>query len=180
MHKYDIIITEVSDMKGYLRVASIMPNIKVGNPTYNLREIKDDINKANTLNAKICVLPELSLTGLNLKSLYHDNNILNSSLDALYNLLTFSSELDIIIIASLPFEYNKNIYEVAAIIKSGDILGLVPKNNFINDENRDFFSILKNNIDNIKLYDKERNIEYNFPFSNNLLFKCDKFDFSVL
>ena len=78
-------------MKGYLRVASIMPNIKVGNPTYNLDEIKDDIRKANTLNSKICVLPELSLTGLNLESLYYDNNLLNSSLDSLFNLLTFST-----------------------------------------------------------------------------------------
>ncbi len=167
-------------MKGYLRVASIMPNIKVGNPTYNLDEIKDDIRKANTLNSKICVLPELSLTGLNLESLYYDNNLLNSSLDSLFNLLTFSSELDIIIVVSFPFLYNKSVYEVAAIIKSGDILGFVPKNNFKNNENKEFFSVLKNNIDNVKLYDKERNIEYNFPFSNNLLFKCENFNFSVL
>ncbi len=167
-------------MKGYLRIASIMPNIKVGNPIFNLGEIKNDINKANTLNAKICVLPELSFTGINLKSLYHDKNILNASLEALFNLLTFSSELDVIIIVSLPFEYNKNIYEVAAIIKSGDILGFVPKNSFDNSENKDYFSILNNNIDNIKLHDKDRNIEYNFPVSNDLVFKCDKFNFTVL
>ena len=78
-------------MKGYLRVASIMPNIKVGNPAYNLNSIKDDILKANTLNVKLCVLPELCMTGSNLKSLFYDKNILNERLNSLFSLLTFSS-----------------------------------------------------------------------------------------
>lgn len=167
-------------MKGYLRVASIMPNIKVGNPTQNLNAIKDDILKANTLNAKLCVLPELCFTGINLKSLYHDKNILNNSIEALFSLLTFSSELDIVMIVSMPFEYNGLVYEVAAVIKSGKILGFVPKNSFTGDMNNDYFSTLKNDIDNITLYDRERNIEYSFPFSKKILFKNDKFSFSLI
>ena len=167
-------------MKGYLRVASIMPNIKVGNPAFNLNSIKDDLLKANTLNVKICVLPELCLTGSNLKSLYLDKNILNESINSLFSLLTFSSELDLIIIVSLPFQYNSQIYEIAAVIKSGKILGFVPKNNFNDSENKDFFSKFNSDIDNITLYDSERNIKYEFPFSNKILFECEKFNFSVI
>ena len=167
-------------MKGYLRVASIMPNIKVGNPTYNLNFIKDDILKANTLNVKLCVLPELCITGSNLKSLFYDKNILNESLNSLFSLLTFSSELDITIVVSLPFEYNNKIYDVAAVIKSGDILGFVPKNDFKESINKDYFSKFDSDIENIVLYDRDRNIKYEFPFSKNILFECNTFNFSVI
>ena len=168
-------------MKGYLRVASIMPNINVGNPLKNANSIKDEILKANTLSVKFCVLPELCLTGNNLQSLYFDRNILEDAKSALFSILTFSSELDIVIIISLPFEYNNKIYEVAAIIKSGNILGFVPKYIFDNNDiNKDFFSILEEDIENISLYDKERNIQYNFQFSKNLIFKNDIFSFSII
>ena len=168
-------------MKGYLRVASIMPNINVGNPLKNANSIKDEILKANTLSVKFCVLPELCLTGNNLQSLYFDRNILEDAKSALFSILTFSSELDIVIIISLPFEYNNKIYEVAAIIKSGNILGFVPKYIFDNNDiNKDFFSILEEAIENISLYDKERNIQYNFQFSKNLIFKNDIFSFSII
>lgn len=167
-------------MKGYLRVAAIMPNIDVGNPLNNLNSIKDEILKANTLSVKLCVLPELCLTGNNLQSLYLDRSILKESRNALFSLLTFSSELDIVIVASLPFEYNNSVYEVAAVIKSGNILGFVPKYKFdVNDVNRDYFSILKNSIENLTLTDTERNIQYNFPFSKDLVFCNDDFSFAV-
>ena len=167
-------------MNGYLRVASIMPNVFVGNPLKNLNSIKDEILKANTLSVKFCVLPELCITGNNLQSLYFDRNILNDAKAALFSLLTFSSELDMVIIVSLPFELNDNIYEVASIIKSGNILGFVPKNVFkFNNDNKDYFSKLNQNIENITLYDNERNILYSFPFSNDLLFSNDKFKFSI-
>ena len=168
-------------MNGYLRVASIMPNITVGNPLNNLNAIKDEILKANTLSVKICVLPELCLTGNNLQSLYFDRNILKDVRKSLYSLLAFSTELDILIIVSLPFEYNNQVYEVAAVIKSGNILGFVPKNHFNHDnDNKDYFSILENDIENLTLYDEERNVQYSFPFSNKLLFSNDKYSFSII
>lgn len=167
-------------MKGYLRVAAIMPNVSVGNPLKNLNSIKDEILKANTLSVKLCVLPELCLTGNNLQSLYLDRSILEGCKNALFSLLTFSSELDIVIVVSFPFEYKNCIYEVASVIKSGNILGFVPKSHFdFDDVNKDYFSILKHSVDNLTLIDKERNIQYNFPFSKDLIFYNDELSFSV-
>ena len=168
-------------MKGYLRVAALMPNIKVGNPIANLESIKEEILKANTLQVKFCVLPELCITGNSIGNLFHDKNILNHSLKALYSLLTFSSELDTVIVISLPFEYANCIYEVAAVIKSGNILGFVPKYKFNDsDKNANYFSTLKRGIENLTLIDEDRNIKYDFPFANDLVFSNDKFTFSVI
>ena len=165
-------------MNGYLRVAALMPNIKVGNPNSNLESIKEEILRANTMSAKFCVLPELAITGNNLKSLYHDRNILNDTLKSFFSLLTFSSELDLVIVSSFPFEYNNNVYEMTAVIKSGNILGFVPKNKF--KDNQKYFSSFNNDNDNFEIFDKERNIQYNFPISENLVFSNEKFNFSII
>ena len=60
-------------MKGYLRVAALMPNIKVGNPIANLESIKEEILKANTLQVKFCVLPELCITGNSISKILEHN-----------------------------------------------------------------------------------------------------------
>ena len=157
-----------------------MPSIKVGNVTHNLNSIKDEILKANALSVKFCVLPELCLTGNGLESLYFDKNILNNCKNAIFSLLTFSNEFDMIIILSMPFEYKSNVYEVAVIIKSGKILGFVPRNSFkITDSNKNYFSRLNQDIDNIVLIDKDKNIKYQCPFSENLVFYNDNYAFNV-
>lgn len=168
-------------MKGYLRVATLIPNIKVGNPKTNLETIKEDILKANTLSVKLCVLPELSFTGKHLKSLYKDRNILKASRDALFSLLTFSSELDMVIVATLPFEYNNLVYNVAAVIKSGNILGMVPKCEYsVDDDGINYFSSTNQDIDSLTLIDDERKLQYDFPFSKNIVFNNENFNFSII
>ena len=167
-------------MKGYLRVAALMPEIKVANPKYNIESIKEEILKANTLSVKLCLLPELCITGRNLQSLYHDRNILNESIIALFSLLLFSNDLDIVIVVSMPYEIDGNIYEVAFAIKSGKILGMVPKYVFsLNDENYLYFS--KNIIPyrELSIYDRERNIKYDFKVSDKLVFSSNLFKFVI-
>lgn len=167
-------------MKGYLKVASLMPDLKVANPKENIEFIKEDIIKVNTLSVKLCLLPELCISGNNLKSLYHDRNILNDSLSALFNLVNFSTELDTVIIVSLPFEFNSKVYEVAAIIKTGTILGFVPRMKYgPHDTNFKYFSILDKNYDEITIYDKLHNLSYTFPFADNLVFETNNFKFKV-
>lgn len=167
-------------MNGYLKVATLMPDIKVGNPQFNIEAIKEEIQKANALTVKFCLFPELCISGNNLESLYHDRNLLNNSLEALFNLVAFSSELDVIIVVSLPFEFKSNVYEVAAIIKSGKILGLVPKNIFDKKNScARFFSPLYNDYDEITLRDTLRNVTYSFPFSKNIIFENSRFNFAV-
>ena len=168
-------------MNGYLRVASLMPDIKVGNPKFNVEAIKEEILKANTLSVKLCVLPELCITGNNLGALYHDRTVLNESLEALYSLLAFSSEIDIVMIVSLPFEFKSNVYNVAAVIKAGSILGFVPRNSYAAyDLNSRYFTKLQNNYDEIMLFDSNRNVTYRFPFSSALEFYTTNFSFSII
>lgn len=168
-------------MKGYLKVAAIMPTLKVGNVKFNTDNIKEEILKANSLGVKVCVFPELCLTGVNLQSLYLDKNILNGTLDSIFSIVNFSNELDTLIIVSGPFEYFNNVFEVAIIIKSGKILGFVPKKFFDKKElNFKYFNSFESINYNIDLTDTERNINYQFPFSNNIVFENKLFTLSII
>ena len=168
------------NMKGYVRVATLMPDIKVGNPKFNIETIKEEILKANTLSVKLCVLPELCITSNSLQSLYLDRNLLNESLNSLFSLLTFSSELDLLIVVSAPIEINLKIFEVAFVIKSGKILGAVPKSKFCKDDiNYGIFSTDVLNINEYVIYDDEKNCEYRFPISNDIVFRTSNLSFSV-
>lgn len=167
-------------MKGYLRVAAIMPTIKVGNVKFNLDSVKTELLNVKAMGVKFAVLPELVLTGNSLQNLYLDNNILNDSLSALFDLVTFSTELDMIIIASIPYKYLNNVYEVACVIKTGKILGFVPRTNYkLNDLNYKYFA--KNDIlnENLVLIDTLHNIKYDVPFSKDLVFDNGVFNYSI-
>lgn len=167
-------------MKGYLRVACVMPNLRVGNSKFNTNSIIEELLKANSLGAKLCVLPELCITGANLNSLYKDKNIINDALKSLFTLLSFSIEIDMVIIVSLPFLYENRLYEMGVAIKSGKILGMVPKVCFDNsDINYRYFSNITLEKINYSLYDNERNISYTFTISSDIIFENELFDFYI-
>lgn len=167
-------------MKGYLRVACVMPNLRVGNSKFNSNSIIEELLKANSLGAKFCVLPELCITGVNLSSLYKDKNILTDALKALYSLLSFSIEIDMIIIVSLPFLFENKLYQMGVTIKSGKILGMVPRLKYDSEDiNSQFFSTDLIEKINYTLYDQERNISYTFPISNKIIFENDLFRFCI-
>lgn len=167
-------------MKGYLRVACVMPNLRVGNSKFNSNSIIEELLKANSLGAKFCVLPELCITGVNLSSLYKDKNILIGALRALYSLLSFSIEIDMVIIVSLPFLFENKLYQMGVAIKSGKILGMVPRLKYDSEDiNSHYFSTDSFEKINYTLYDQERNLSYTFPISNNIIFENELFRFCI-
>lgn len=112
---------------GYIRVsaASIMTNI--GNVTANLNQIKERILEAHNKKAQVIVFPELALTGYTCEDLFNDDLLLEKTNAALDKLITFSQNLQLVIIVGLPYQHNNSLYNVAAIIQDGKLLGLVPK-----------------------------------------------------
>jgi hypothetical protein len=47
-------------MKGYLRVASVFPNIKLGDIDFNVQNTLDEINKLANYNMKVDLFSELN------------------------------------------------------------------------------------------------------------------------
>ena len=156
-----------------------MPNIKVGDIKFNTNSLKEEILKANSMGAKICVAPEFSITSNNLHNLFNDKNIINSCFESLYDLIVFSTELDILLFVNLPLMIDNNVYETTAIIKSGNLLGIVPRKHFSNNSINEYFKPFKQSILEYTFRDEYRNLSYTCPISSNLIFANNLLSISV-
>ena len=156
-------------MSRYFKVATCMPDIKVGNVKENLEKIKAYILELNNSKVKMIVFPELSLTSNSLMSYYKDDNILRQALEAIFDLVVFTLNLDILIFISIPFKFNNAIYETTVVIKSGAILGMVPRCDFRKD-NKSVFSSNENIDGIVNLIDEKNDKSYFVPFSPKLKF----------
>ncbi|MBQ8545589.1 MAG: NAD(+) synthase [Clostridia bacterium] len=112
---------------GFIKVKAVSPKLEVGNIAYNKSEIIKEIKKAEGEGVKILVLPELSLCGVTTGEMTNDNVILNACEKELINIKFATQGGDILVFVGTPLSYKGNIYSCAVAIKSGEILGVVPK-----------------------------------------------------
>lgn len=121
-------------MKKNLKLRSENFKIKVGNVYYNKEKIKEIVKKANDDLVNILLFPELSLTGASLYDGFKNDDILNSSLDALDDLKKFSKDVDTLFSVGLPVKEGNKIIDMVFLLKDGDIIGGFFKDNFKDHE----------------------------------------------
>ena len=112
---------------GYIKVASAIPSVKVGDVTFNLQQAEEMIAKAEGKGVEIIVFPELSLTGYTCQDLFRQQILIDAAEQAVMMLLDFTRQLDIIAIVGLPVMAGNILLNCAAVIQKGDLLGLIPK-----------------------------------------------------
>lgn len=112
---------------GFVRVAVIVPKIKVADAEWNAREILALAAKASQDGASIVVFPELSITGYSIGDLFHQRLVLDKALAALKMIRDGSAKIDATMAVGLPIVIDNMIFNVAAVVSKGKILGLVPK-----------------------------------------------------
>ena len=136
-------------MKKNLKLRSENFKIKVGNVYYNKEKIKEIVKKANDDLVNILLFPELSLTGASLYDGFKNDDILNSSLDALDDLKKFSKDVDTLFSVGLPFKEGNKIIDMVFLLKDGDIIGGFFKDNF-KDHEKYVFDIPEDEFIDIK------------------------------
>src|SRR3989344_2946370 len=112
---------------GFIKVAAIVPPIKVADPDYNAGRIIEFAKKAVLAGAKIIVSPELGVTGYTAADLFNQRTLLDKALAALNKLKTASRGINSVIIAGAPIETEGKLFNTAVVIAQGKILGIVPK-----------------------------------------------------
>lgn len=113
--------------QGFVKVAAVTPQIKVADPQYNAERIKERLSEAYEKGAKVIVFPELCLTGYTCCDLFLQELLLEEALRQLMGLAEFTEGHDSLVFVGLPFEKDGKLYNVAAAIQDGVILGMVPK-----------------------------------------------------
>ena len=113
--------------QGFVKVAAVTPKIKVADTKYNAEVICAEIKKAAEQGAKVIVLPELCITGYTCSDLFLQEKLLRAAKEELLRIAVFCETVDAIVFVGLPFAWDGKLYNVAAAINKGKILGLVPK-----------------------------------------------------
>ena len=119
-------------LDGFIRVAAASPDIKVGDVDYNIEQTVSLARKAAAKETAVIVFPELGLTGYTCGDLFGQKALLDKAKLGLFDLAEQTGDLNTVIIVGLPYELGGKLYNVAAVIHQGDIIGIVPKQNIPN------------------------------------------------
>ena len=111
--------------QGFIKVASAIPLVRVGDCKYNTEQIMSLVEQAEKRDVEIVVFPELSITGYSCQDLFHQSMLLDSAENALMLLLDFTRKLDVVVILGLPIAVGDLLLNCAAVIQQGQLLGLV-------------------------------------------------------
>lgn len=168
---------------GYIRVAAAYPKVELADPGVNSVRISDMIMNLSKKGARLIVFPELCLTGYTCGDLFNQPTLLNAAMRQLGFLQQVSKESHVTAVVGLPVRYRGRLYNCAAVIQYGEILGIVPKCYLPNYdefyEKRWFSSGLKLDIPVGKEYNTIDIDGHAIPFGINLLFRIENAKFGV-
>ncbi len=114
-------------MYGFVHVAAITPTVTVANPEKNADDIIKQAKEAYKRGIDVVVFPELCITGYTCNDLFFNNQLLDEARKKLCTIGAALKEMDMIIVVGLPFAVFGKLYNVAAVLYKGEILGMVPK-----------------------------------------------------
>ena len=114
---------------GFIRVAAATPDIKVADCDYNADRIIELIRQAAEEDASIVVFPELCITGYTCGDLFLQKVLLDGAKNALVKIVEATADCELLAFVGLPFEVDGKLYNCAAALCNGKILGFVPKTN---------------------------------------------------
>lgn len=158
-------------MYDFLRVATVVPDISVGDVQFNTDKIISAMAEISSKNADIAVFPELCITGATCQDLFLQKTLLDGAKNQLDRIAQESNKYDFVLVVGLPFEINSKLYNCAAVVANGKVWGIVPKT-YIPNHNEHYERRWFSPAD-------ELDDDYNIPAGNNLVFEYKGVKFAV-
>ena len=112
---------------GFIKVAAATPDIRVADVDYNKEKICALIREACNEGAKIIVFPELCVTGYTCGDLFTQDILLKAAKEALLEIAGFTKDRDALVFVGVPLSVGGKLYNVAAALNNGKIIGLTTK-----------------------------------------------------
>ncbi len=163
---------------GWIKVTAATPSLRVADPEYNAAEIVAMARCAAAEGSALCVFPELSLTAYTCGDLFLQQTLLDGALTALETVRDGTAALDMLTVVGLPVRDGSALFNCAAVLCRGKLLGLVPKQYIPNYaefyEARHFTSGIGQPTRMIRLLGQE------VLFGTDLLFACRQLPSFVL
>ena len=112
---------------GFVKVAAATPDIRVADVEFNTQNIINTMEEAQKNGAKILVFPELCVTGYTCSDLFDHSVLLKASRKALIEIAENTNDKDMLVFVGAPLEVNGKLYNVAAAMNQGEIIGFTTK-----------------------------------------------------
>ena len=112
---------------GFIRAAAASPALRVADCAYNADQIIGVMREYAEKNVQLLCLPEFALTGYTCSDLFLQDTLLRGAEDGLAAILKASEGLNVVVLVGLPVRHNGKLYNCAAVLCNGELLGLVPK-----------------------------------------------------
>ena len=117
---------------GFIRLCAATPPCRVANPQSNAGAILAQYREAAQNGAALAVFPELCLTGYTCGDLFHQQRLLTGALEGLQTILAGSRDLSTLALVGLPLRKGDHLYNCAALLQGGRVLGIIPKQHLPN------------------------------------------------
>ena len=157
---------------GFIKTAAATPDITVADCRANKKEILRLIREMEKEHTKIMVFPELCITGYTCQDLFLQRRLLDRAWETLLEITEETKETDALIFVGVPVRHRGKLYNTAAVLNRGEILGFVPKIHLPNYgefyEQRHFASGA-GCLEYMDVNGKK------VPFGANLLFVCEEY-----
>ena len=154
---------------GFLKAAAFSPALRVADCTYNAQQILADVQAAAARGVKLAVFPEFCLTGYTCGDLFLQHTLQTGALDALQTVLDGTRTLDTVVLVGLPLLIHGKLYNCAAVLCRGQLLGFVPKTylpNYGEFYEKRQFTPGSTEVETITVCGQQ------VPFGTSLLFRC--------
>ena len=112
---------------GFIKTAAVTPSVRVADVEFNTHEVIRLMKEAAGAGAKIIVFPELVLTSYTCNDLFLQSPLLREARRGLVEVLRASEGIRALVFVGLPLEVDGRLYNVAAALSDGTLLGFVPK-----------------------------------------------------
>lgn len=113
--------------QGFVKVAAVTPDIRVADVEFNKEQICRKMDEAAASGAKIIVFPELCVTGYTCSDLFTQDVLLDHAREVLTEIAAHTRDMDALVFVGAPLAVDGELYNVAAAMNYGKILGLTTK-----------------------------------------------------
>jgi NAD+ synthase (glutamine-hydrolysing) len=112
---------------GFVRVAAASPLLRVADCAFNAERTIAMLDLAESHGVSVVVFPEMGLTGYTCNDLFFQKTLQEGAIDALLRVTEATRKFGGLALVGLPLLVDDQIFNCAAAVADGRILGIIPK-----------------------------------------------------
>src|SRR6266436_1288524 len=153
---------------GMARVAVCIPSVRVADVDYNVQRTIELAKEASELGSAVALFPELGLSAYSNDDLFQQDALLDAVKTAISRLIKESESLTPVLLVGAPLRLDGKLFNCAAVIYRGQLLGIVPKTYLPNY--REFYEKRQFTSGRDAMARCVRVLDQQVPFGNDLVY----------